>query len=81
MMAMTVIIHIRNADAMLAEIDDLPGSTDTIIKLSNPRQRDGKDLIFLEHNVVTVYWPISEISFIEILPGDTGEEVVSFVRE
>ena len=80
-MAMTVIVHIRNAEPMLAEIDDLPGPEDTILKLSNPRQRDGKDLIFLEHNVVTVYWPWAEISFIEILPGDTAEEVVSFVRE
>ena len=80
-MAMTVVVHIRNAEAMLAEIDDLPGPADTLIKLSNPRQRDGKDLIFLEHNVVTVYWPWSEISFMEVLPGDTAEEVVSFVRE
>jgi hypothetical protein len=80
-MAMSVIIHIKNAEAMLAEIDDLPEPTDTVIKLSNPRQRDGKDLIFLEHNVVTVYWPWSEISFMEVLPGDSAEEVVSFVRE
>lgn len=78
---MSVIIHIKNAEAVLAEIEDFPGPTDTIIKLSNPRQRDGKDLIFLDHNVVTVYWPWSEIAFMEILPGDTGEEVVSFVRE
>ena len=80
-MAMTVIIHIKNAESVLAEIDDLPGSEDTILKLSNPRQKDGKDLIFLEHNVVTVYWPWSEISFLEILPGETDEDVVSFVRE
>ena len=80
-MAMTVIVHIRNAEPMLAEIEDFPGPTDTIIKLGNPRQRDGKDLIFLEHNVVTVYWPWVEISFIEILPGETAEEVVSFIRE
>lgn len=80
-MAMSVIIHIKNAEAMLAEIDEMPGPTDTLIKLSNPRQRDGKDLIFLEHNVVTVYWPWSEISFMEVLPGESAEEVVSFVRE
>jgi hypothetical protein len=66
---------------MLAEIEEMPQTTDTVIKLSNPRQRDGKDLIFLEHNVVSVYWPWAEISFIEVLPGETAEEVVSFVRE
>jgi hypothetical protein len=80
-MSSTVIVHIRNAEPMLAEIDEMPQLTDVLIKLSNPRQKDGKDLIFLDHNVVTVYWPWAEISFLEILPGDTAEDVVSFVRE
>ena len=80
-MSTTVIVHISNAEPMLAEIDDLPGPSDTIIKLSNPRQKDGKDLIFLERNVVIVYWPWDQISFLEILPGETAEEVVSFIRE
>ena len=66
---------------MLAEIEEFPQPADTIIKLSNPRQRDGKDLLFLNHNVVTVFWPWNEISFIEVLPGETAEEVVSFIRE
>ncbi|HDN04321.1 MAG TPA: hypothetical protein ENF27_00090 [Chloroflexi bacterium] len=80
-MSNSVIVHIRNAEPMLAEIDEMPQLTDVLIKLSNPRQKDGKDLIYLERNVVTVYWPWSEISFLEILPGDTAAEVVSFIRE
>jgi hypothetical protein len=80
-MSNTVIVHTKNAEPMLAEIDELPDEKDTLIKLSNPRQRDGKDLIFLEHSVVTIYWPWSEISFLEILPGETAEDVVSFIRE
>jgi len=80
-MSTTVIIHIRNAEPILAEIEELPQTNDTLITLSNPRQRDGKDLMYLERNVVTVIWPIAEIGFIEILPGETAEEVVSFIRE
>jgi len=80
-MSSSVIVHIRNAEPMLAEIDEMPQLTDVLLKLSNPRQKDGKDLIFLERNVVSVYWPWAEISFLEILPGDTAEEVVSFIRE
>lgn len=80
-MSTTVIVHIKNAEPMLAEIEELPQPNDTLIKLSNPRQRDGKDLIFLEHNVVIVLWPWAEISFIEVLPGETEEEIVSFIRE
>ena len=80
-MSSSVIVHIRNTEPMLAEIDELPQLTDVLIKLNNPRQKDGKDLIFLERNVVSVYWPWAEISFLELLPGDTAEEVVSFIRE
>jgi hypothetical protein len=80
-MSSSVIVHIRNTEPMLAEIDELPQLTDVLIKLNNPRQKDGKDLIFLERNVVSVYWPWTEISFLELLPGDTAEEVVSFIRE
>ena len=80
-MSTTVIVHIRNAEPILAEVEELPQESDTLIKLSNPRQRDGKDLLFLERNVVNVIWPLAEISFIEVLPGETAEEVVSFIRE
>ena len=80
-MSTTVIVHIRNAEPILAEVEELPQASDTVIQLSNPRQRDGKDLMFLERNVVNVIWPLAEISFIEILPGETAEDVVSFIRE
>ena len=80
-MSTTVIVHIRNAEPILAEVEELPQASDTLITLSNPRQRDGKDLMFLERNVVNVIWPLAEISFIEILPGETAEDVVSFIRE
>ena len=80
-MSTTVIVHIRNAEPILAEVEELPQASDTVIQLSNPRQRDGKDLLFLERNVVNVIWPLAEISFIEILPGETAEDVVSFIRE
>ncbi len=80
-MSHTVIVHTRNAEPMLAEIDELPDVKDILIKLSNPRQKDGKDLMYLERNVVSVYWPWAEISFMELLPGESTEEVVSFIRE
>ena len=80
-MATEVLIHVQNSEPILAEIDDLPSSQDTLLKLNNPRMRDGKDLHYLATNVVTVYWPISQISFIEILPGEDEERIIGFVRE
>ncbi|MBS3751063.1 MAG: hypothetical protein R6U51_02920 [Anaerolineales bacterium] len=80
-MSTSIILHIQNTEPVLGEVEELPKLTDTMVKVSNPRQRDGKDLIFLQHNVVTVYWPVSQLNFIEILPGEEEEEIISFVRE
>lgn len=80
-MATEVLIHIINSEPILAEIDELPSNQDTLIKISNPRMRDGKDLHYLAPNVVTVYWPISQISFVEILQSEEEERIIGFVRE
>lgn len=80
-MSTSIILHIENTEPVMGEVEELPALDDTMVRVSNPRQRDGKDLIFLERNVVTVYWPIAKINFIEILPGEEEEEVISFVRE
>ena len=80
-MAIEILLHIPNADPVLAEIDELPGNQDTIIKINNPRLRDGKDIHYLANNVVTVIWPLDQISFIEILPSEEEEQVFGFVRE
>ncbi len=80
-MAYEVILHIHNADPVLGEVDELPGPRDTLLKVNNPRLRDGKDLHYLANNVVTVYWPVERLSFIEVLPSEAEERIVSFVRE
>ena len=80
-MAIEVIIHISNSDPVLGEINELPGPGDQLIMVSNPRLRDGKDLHYLANNVVTVIWPIHNLTFIEVLPSEDEERIVGFVRE
>jgi hypothetical protein len=77
----SIILHMTNEDPVLGEVDELPAATDTILTLKNPRRRDGKDLHYLEPNVSIVVYPLSRISFIEILSGGEDEEIISFVRE
>lgn len=77
----TILVHVQNEDAILCEIDNLPGASDTLLTIKNPRRKDGKDISYIEPSVTTIIWPISRISFIEILPGAEEEEVISFVRE
>lgn len=80
-MPYTIILHIMNTDPVVGEVDELPTATDRLLKVNNPRLRDGKDLDYLAENVVTVYWPVSKINFIEILTSGDEEDIISFVRE
>ncbi len=77
----SVIVHLNNEDPILGEVDALPTPTDTLIILKSPRMKDGKDLRNLEANVTMAIWPISRVSFIEVLPSGEEEEIITFVRE
>jgi hypothetical protein len=80
-MASTVILHIAGETAVVGEVEELPKPTDNFITVMNPRQKDGKDLHYIDNNVVKVIWPISKISFIEIMESGEDEKIIGFVRE
>jgi hypothetical protein len=80
-MAYTIVLHLAGDVPVMGEIDELPKPTDTNIIVSNARQRDGKDLHYLEHNVVKVIWPMEKLTLIEILESAAEEKIIGFVRE
>jgi hypothetical protein len=80
-MAYSIILHISGEPSILGEIDELPKAADTLITVSNPRLRDGKDIHYLEHNVVKVIWPIDKLTLIEVLESEEEERLIGFVRE
>jgi hypothetical protein len=80
-MAITIILHLQNEEAVVGEIGDMPGAADTLLTVSNPRRIDGKELPYVSENVVTVIWPVHRLNFIEILPTKEEEEIIGFVRE
>jgi hypothetical protein len=77
----TLILHVQNADPVVGEVDELPGPGDNLVAVHNPRRLDGKDLHYLAENVVTVYWPVERLNFIEVLVGKEEEDIIGFVRE
>ena len=80
-MAFSLILHIVGEPSILGEVDELPKPSDNLIIVSNPRLRDGKDVHYLEHNVVKVMWPLSRITLIEIMESEDEEHLIGFVRE
>jgi hypothetical protein len=80
-MPVTILVHLSGEDAVVGEVDDLPAPTDVSVTLNNPRKRDGKDLTYLQGNVVSVVWPMHRVNFIEILPTAEEESLIGPVRE
>lgn len=80
-MPYTVILHISGEPSIVGEVEELPKPADTIITVSNPRLRDGKDVHYLEHNVVKVIWPLEKLALIEVLESEEEENLIGFVRD
>ena len=80
-MAYSIILHISGEPSIIGEVEELPKLTDTIVIVSNPRLRDGKDIHYLEQNVVKVIWPMTQVALIEVLESGEDEDLIGFVRE
>jgi hypothetical protein len=80
-MPVTLVLHIEDEAPIIGEVDEVPAPSDRMVIVNNPRRRDGKDLQYLDNNVVTVIWPVSRINFIEVLPSLEEERIIGFVRE
>ena len=81
-MAITLILHIANEEPIVGEVDELPSSADLAIILQNPRRRDGKDIPNLSStSVTTVIFPMSRMTFVEVMPSEEEEKVFGVVRE
>ena len=80
-MAYSVILHIAGETSVAGEVEELPKATDNIIVVMHPRQKDGKDLHYIDANVVKVIWPLVKVSFIEVLENAEEEKIIGFVRE
>ena len=80
-MPMTVMIHLMNEDAIVAEVDKIPDPTDQFLICENPRRRDGRDVSYVLPEVRSLIVPWHRIHCVELLPGEDEEKVVTFIRE
>jgi hypothetical protein len=81
-MAITVIVHVLNADAILAEIEELPDPSSNFITCTNPRARDGKSIVYVDAQATRIMFPWHRISFVETLPSEEDQvEIETFFRD
>lgn len=74
-------VHIANDDPVVLEVEELPQPGDQFVTGTNPLRRDGKDVSYVMREVNQIIIPWWRINFVQILPGDEQDEVITFVRE
>lgn len=80
-MTIEIILHLVNEDPILAEMEKLPDPTHQTITVSSPRRRDGRTLHYVTEGATSFIFPLSRVSFIEIMEEEEAKEIVEFFRE
>ena len=80
-MPYTVLVHIRNEESVIGEMEELPDSQAQFVTLRSPRLRDGNEVSYLLSETNTVLYPWSMVHCVEVLPTEADDQIVTFVRE
>jgi len=80
-MSHTVLLHVLNEESVVGEVEAIPEPSDQVLIVSNVRYRDGRDVTYVLPETKTVIYPWTRIHCVEVLSGETEEEVISFIRE
>lgn len=76
-----VLIHIVNDDPFEADMEKLPNHLSTSITFTNPRRRDGRNVPWVTAGARAFIYPMSRISFIEVMVSDTDfDDMITFYR-
>ncbi|NLF10162.1 MAG: hypothetical protein GX597_00055 [Anaerolineaceae bacterium] len=78
---MEVIVHMLNEDPILADMEAMPDPAHNSIYITNPRRRDGRPVHYITQGATGFIFPMTRITFIEIMEAEKTEEVVEFFRE
>jgi hypothetical protein len=64
-----VVVHISNEQPLLADLFDLPATTDAGLLCTNLRSMDGKRPVFVDTIESTFFFPYHVIRFLEVPTG------------
>ncbi|MAS34236.1 MAG: hypothetical protein CL610_09520 [Anaerolineaceae bacterium] len=64
----TLQIHIANSEPIKVDVEEMPSMSDIAIIGANPRDRQERELSWVDDGVNTIVIPWSRINFIQVLP-------------
>lgn len=78
----SILVHISNQEPVKLDVEELPTIQDTCVMGKNPRERNDKEITWIDEGVTTIIIPWWRINYIQILPsGQEEEEFITFYRD
>lgn len=77
----SVMLHLKNDEPLIGEIEELPDPTHQFMIIHSPRRHDGTAPPYLSENVTMILLPWHRIELVQLLPLTDVENVIGFVRE
>lgn len=68
------VLHINNEQPLMADLFEMPATTDITLRCTNLRTLNGKRPVFADDQASIFYFPLAIIRFVEILPSSLTEE-------
>ena len=70
----TLQVHIANAEPIKLDVEEMPQMSDIAVMGSNPRDRQDRELNWVDDGVSMIIVPWSRINFIQVLPDQEAQE-------
>jgi hypothetical protein len=67
-----VVLHMNNDQPLVADLFELPGATDLLLRCTNLRGLNGKRPVFADDSAAVFYFPYAHLRFLEIPPASLG---------
>lgn len=78
----TIILHVANQEPFKLDVEELPDPQDTSIIGRNPRERNDREVPWLDEGVTTVIFPWWRINYVQVLPAqDEQEDIITIFRD
>jgi len=69
----SILLHIPNQEPVKVDVETLPDPSDAFILGKNPRERNDREVDWLDEGVNTIIVPWWRINFVQVLPSRDEE--------
>lgn len=70
----SILVHVANQDPVKLDVEELPDPSAQFVMGKNPRERNDREVDWIDEGVTTIMIPWWRINYIQVLPDPMEEQ-------